>query len=41
MEDKPEPISKIEITDNLIQFFDLLLKVDNRISKKRTKEDLL
>jgi hypothetical protein len=31
---------KIVISDNLIQFYDLLLKVDRRLKKQKTEEDL-
>ena len=41
MEDKPtEQKSLIQVTDNLVQFFELLLKVDQRLQEKRRKESL-
>lgn len=41
MEDKPtEQKDLIQVTDNLVQFFELLLKVDQRLQEKRRKENL-
>lgn len=42
MQDKPTKRleQKILITDNLIQFFELLLKVDKRLKDQKRKESL-
>jgi len=40
MEDEPAEEKEIKITDNLVQFFELLLKVDKRLQEKKRKENL-
>ena len=32
--------NKIEVTDNLVKFFELLLKVDKRLQEQKRKEKL-
>jgi hypothetical protein len=34
------PDKKIEVTRNLVDFFELLLKVDKRLQEKKRKESL-
>jgi hypothetical protein len=34
-----EPIQKIIISDNLIQFYDLLIKVDRRLREQKNEVD--
>lgn len=37
---KQNPEIKIEITDNFVKFYELLLKVDKRLQDKKRKETL-
>lgn len=38
--DKSAGEKKIQVTDNLVHFFELLLKVDKRLQEKKRKETL-
>jgi len=39
--DKPaEQKDQVQVTDNLVQFFELLLKVDRRLEEQKRKENL-
>jgi len=40
LEEKPIDEEKIQVTDNLVQFFELLLKVDRRLEEQKRKESL-
>lgn len=42
MDNKPESeqTQKIVVTENLIQFYDLLLKVDRRLKEQKSEDDL-